>query len=320
MSFLKNDKNVKLLSICICIIWCISFFASFFSMNLKQKNYEKLYAELTASSHYYNTVLKWENENSNSNTQETPLFNNAKEAVVTAWSNFQNSSSFEIFGDGGGVGSAKVGAISASVNMYMQNNICKWEDGTMFYEIQRYQVDPLPLIGNPLTRSDEYYLPVGERWHRKSLDLTYENEKITSNYTAEFKKNEEKNTFSYFDYNISTNTIVYESFFKVNRNIYTNKIESYSCSVVLNNATAAVNFLNNIKDENKDVIVGEPVMTKLNINCLIDPTGNFIILRAEECYQFTANYYGFIADVATDSSINYNFISINKTPEREKLW
>ena len=279
-----------------------------------------MYAELTASSHYHNTVLKWENENKNTENIDEPLFNDAITAIVTAWNNFKNADSYELFGDGGGVGTAGINGISYDVAMKMQNNVVKWKDGTQFYELQRYQTESIPIIGSPLTRSDAYYLPVGERWGRYTTNLTYDGQKIISKYSMDFNKSNEKNTFSYFDYIVTEQTIARETYFKVNRNIYTNKIESYSCSVILNNATASVKFLKNVKEENKEMIVGDPVMTKLNFNCVIDINGNFITLGIDECYKFVANYSGIHADVSTDSKLIYNFLKFNEDPSMQKLW
>ena len=322
MKFLQNDKYVRFFSIAMCLIWCMSFFASYLSLKRKQNEYELLYAQLTSSSHYYNTVLKWANENEQNENLDEPLFNNASSAIITAWNNFKNASSFELFGDGKGVGTAGVNGMNYDVTMLMQNNIVKWADGTYYYEIQRYQTETIPFIGNPLTRTDAYYLPTGERWHRYTTNLLYDSKtkQIISNYTEDFKLSKNKTTFEYFNYIINEQTVVKETYFKVNRNIYTNKIESYSCSVILNNKTASVDFLKNLKEENKTMIVGDPVMTKLNINCVIDINGNFITFGVDECYKFKANYSGIIADVQTDSNLVYNFLKINQQPSLQKFW
>jgi hypothetical protein len=266
--------------------------------------------------------LKWGSQTDENSNLDEPLFDNAISAVINAWNNFKSASSYEIYGDGKGVGTAGISGITYDVAMLMQNNLVKWQDGTEFIELQRYQTESIPIVGSPLTRSDAYYLPVGERWgtYTTNLSLNSTTNKIISNYSREYTKSEDKTTFKYFEYIVNEKTVVKETYFKVNRNIYTDKIESYSCSVVLNNTTASIDFLKNIKEENKGMMVGDPFMTKLNFNCVIDINGNFITLGIDECYKFVANYSGIHADVSTDSQITYYFLKLNETPSKQKLW
>lgn len=299
--------RINVLTIFTLILTVAVFFNGYFSKYNQWAAYEQLYSELMYSSNAFNSsVQRDENSNSNNSPDDdqytTPMFYNAKSAVLYAWTDFQQSSSYEIYGKGTGVGSS----LGQNLGLVMQAVMCKWPDGSRLTELTRFQTSESVVN---LTRSDEYFIIQGKRYQRKTENLTLQNNTVICNYETPLLY-EKEGDFVFWSYVVNEKTILKDCYYYIVRNPYTNRIEGYNATVLLNTVTATDQYTTNIDLESK-MIVDKPTITKLEFNCFIDRDGHLKKLRLVECYDFPVNLIGQKLYVTLSTDVLYEFLNLN---------
>lgn len=296
MKILTNEKYYYTLVFICVAAYVFSFLGNFYSINNKLNAYEELYASLIASSKEFNNNLFEENNsnNNNNNTQlDQPLFDDAIAAINYAY-NFTLSNPYDIKVEG----MVTATTMGLTVNVKVQGTQIYYENGAVLIETKRYEMNSN--FGQ--TMSTLSYYENNDCW-RKGTSSVYMNERgdLVANYNEGF--NFIDNYGSPKQIIVNESTIAKQVYFKINRNVYTNKIESYSASVVLKPTLATKGYAEQVKEEGG--LDSMPNYKTLELNCIIDAKGNLVSYNLKENYTSTMNLFGGITIECYNNSNYY---------------
>ena len=302
MKILTNEKYYRLLVIICFAAYVCSFLGTFYNINNELKAYEYLYASLMESSKNFNDNLHNENQNNLSDNVEVdePLFVDAITAVNYAY-NLTMNNPYEIKVDGKVIANA----MGMTVNVKMQSTQIYYPSGAVMIETTCFETDSN--FGQ--TKSTYSYFKNNDRWQKTTTNVSMDkNGNLSASYKNDFVLTKDygapKNII------VNLDTIAKEVYFKVNRNVYTNKIESYSASVILKPTQATLGYDKQVMDEGG--LDGLPIYKNLELNCVIDANGNLKTMHTNQRYISQMNLFGGIS-IDCNQIVTY-YITSTKTP------
>ena len=217
MKVITNEKHFRIIiAICVIAYFC-AFFGNFFMKNNEIKAYEELYASLQQSTKEFNSQLLENNNTSNKVVEEElPLFNDAITAVDYAF-NLTMGQPYESKTEGMVVANT----MGITVNVKTNSTQVYFKDGSVLIETMRYEMGS----NYGQTKSSFSYYTNNNRYKKLTTNVTMDsNGKLVATYNDNYEVIEDYGLPKFFK--VNTNTIAKAVYFKVNRNIYTNKIES----------------------------------------------------------------------------------------------
>lgn len=312
ISYDKIHKKLYTHKVLNAVTFCFAMFFMLYAILIclvkvdQQNQYDTIYTQLLREAADFNS--KVENEHNtlpedNGQENETQLFFGAKEAVLAAWENYENYTTFELSS------SSTVTSVAAGqqVNIVSSSTACKFEDGSFYNSLTKYE---LPGSNFGMTNATEYYYKDGNRYSRTTKNVTKSGSTLTANYTTNYLLDENPCCTHLPFYIINSSTIMRELFFEVKYHPITKKLQYYYASVELNPSTSTVDY--------KKIINEQGGLTDISFNSVIahlilDPEGNIVTLRVEESYKGNAHVVINIP-VTITGNMSYNMVSINQTP------
>ncbi len=309
-TFIFNVKNLNIIISIMLSIFLITlgvvYSKRYTQYQLENKNYEAMIKE--ANEHQMNVIYTNISPNSGvvdkSKSSEDPIFKDAKEAVVTAFSNFNNYSSYEIES----VGISNAVALGQNVEMRINSYAAKYGDGLEY--ARNVRVETKTSFGQ--SGASEIVCVDGKKYMRDGNNIRIEN----NNCVADFNSNyHQVNTQipKIADYIINNETVKLKRAFSFVRD-QNNKILYYKATVTLDPELSTTENAINIMEQGG---TEKPIYTQVEISCVIDRDGNLISYEVTETLQLTKKIV-FNVTATTITTIKYTILSYNTTPSHPR--
>lgn len=281
------------------------FLTVYVTRNNAEQEYVTIYNRLQKETLQFNGAIN----SSSASSGETPLFSDAKTAVSSAYAKIMDSESYELYAICDLNLTITAVGINIPIIMKMNQTMAKYPSGHHFTEAKRYETGGSH--GQNMATKRVY--KNGKCYKTVSYDISYNasTQTISANYTAPYAYDYDG---EYATYVINPSTIKSELYFKVNYNVYTGKIESYSASVALN-PLKAVEEYGKLSQYESD-FVAPAKYSKLEFHCIIDTAGNLVSATIYEKFTATMNSFGGVG-LSSDNCYNLYVISTTGTTNPE---
>lgn len=307
----KYGFNVKVLNTIIAImvaIFTITFFVvyskekarydlenSSYTARLKQIEQEQLNSIYSNVSPNTGTINKKE--------VEQPMFKNAKEAVVFAFNNFYNYTTYET--ETKGYSTAEV--LGQNVEVMIQTRSCRWDDGLEFEENMMLETN-----SNYGQSKATQNLFLNGKYTRVGTNLRNNNGTLMADFSGKYEKADSVLTSKPMLI-INNQTVLQNVGFSFVRD-KNNRILYYTAHVKLDTEETVKYYGQSIKEQGGTSF---PIFSELEITCNINRDGNLINYIAHEKMTLTKTI---VVEITTTTTNDYitTLKSFNQTPSIPK--
>ncbi len=293
----------------ICLVaYVFAFCSVFVSTSNKFNAYESKYNQMMQEVGDFNSNVR--NDNTTNIKTENPLFADAKSAISYAFEKFNSYTSYEMTFEG----QVNAGSLGVIATVLTEGHQVLYEDKSVYTETKQYEKSNSLGIDLGQSKASSYYYKNGQIYSKETESIRYENGHIVSSYSSNFKAMSSGNCYFY---TINSSTITKSTFFTVNHNAYTGKVESYSASAKLNVVSA-------VKDYDKQMmyegdLTSCPKFSSIEVHCIIDRNGNLVAMTIEQSYtaSVTVPVLG-NTGYSSNDKFTYYLKSFNTTPSIEQ--
>lgn len=304
--FAFNAKNINIIIAVLFSLFLICFFVIYSKesaqVRLEEERYQQMLAEIEKHqlNVIYSNVTERDGYVDNSRTPETPMFKDAKEAVVFAFEKLYSYNTFEIIAKGTNTSEA----MGQKVTIKNSGRYARFEDGVEYELSKRLE------IGSNFGQSgaDEAIFKNGTRYVRYGKNIRTQGDDIIADFEGEYSKSNSKQT-AIAMHIVNNETVVVKRSFSFVRD-KDNKIAYYKASVMLDGELSTKTYGINVQEQGG---TSYPNFSKVELSCIIDRDGNLISYQVNQTMTVVKNIIINIT-ATVQSEITYTILSFNQKP------
>ena len=274
-NFIFNSKNLNIVIAVLLSIFMVTFTIVCAKEDARLRSENEVYSNMLKSIEEYQLNVIYSNVSPNSGyvdsskEYEKPIFSDAKEAVLTAFNNLYNYSSYEIVGNG--ISYAE--AVGQNVEVKNTSLSIRYSDGREFERSCR--VETKTSFGQ--TEASECVYQNKQKYKRMGSNVHVSNDECVATFGGSFSKVQTSVPYM-TTYIINENTIQHKRSFSFVRD-KNNKIMYYKATVTLDTEEAIKDYGQNIMEEGG---TSYPVFSKIELACIVDRDGHLVSYTATE--------------------------------------
>lgn len=307
MNIFKNSNQMR--KICNLIVAFLGVFSIFLisvmftTINSEHISADNSYNQAVADAKRYNSVIP----KPDITTIEESRYESGIDAVLDAWNNYNNATSFTITGTTNTTASPSLPVGDYIIFSSMRS--AKWEDGGMFHEVHKYQKQGSTTFVD-MNEATQAYSFNGVRYDRGTkTGISLKGSYVTATYTGGYAVNPEYAPVTPICYDISLQTINACTNFSVTR--INGKIKYYNVDLKLNPVTSVYDYARVI--EKAGELDETPRFNSVTMKMTIDRDGNIVTLRVIEDYVIKKTI-----EIPTINDITFNISNYGEVPTIER--
>ena len=302
-----NKKVVNILTIALSILFVVYFIGICIIGDNKQAEYDRIYAEMLESVNKFNGSLNSGSVGGVTETapKENPIFDNAKDAVLSAFDNYNSASCYEVFVEG------TTNSSAAGQNVLMKTQIKSYHFSTGEYFQETLQLEKGSNFGQ--TKGRQSYYTNNTRYDREAKSVYETNDGLNANFSGSYEEANPNALKKPTIYEVSKSTITKQLNFEVVYNPISGRLTNYYASVELNPYLSTVDYAKSIADQGGSSL---PDFKSVTLHIILDSQGNLISMRVEERFTLVKTI---VINITADCKNVMNYtINLNKEPTIEK--